>query len=434
MNIKIENEFFEFRESIGQLSKAAESIVAMLNKHSKATILFGVKDNGDIVGVNLANKTLRDIETLLTQKIKPSINPAVIEENLEGKTVIKIEVTGDDKPYCADGNYLIRSGNDNKKIEPEIMKQMLISKSVEQVSEIESFDQNLSFNQLKQLYVLNGQSMNKTTFAKNNGLLTKNRKYNLPANLLSDNNNFSISVLRYAGKDKSKMISRNEHGYKCIVAAFQSALDDVLSLNETKMESTGNGLKKELHLFDENSFKEAWINAFLYTRWDQMVPPIVYIFKDRIEIVSTGGLPNDHSINNFYNGVNNPINKQLQKIFAQLGIVDQKSYGVLEIIKHYGREAISISDNHIVITLKFPFEISNKGNIYSSLIGSQEKVLKAIIAKPSITTNELVKVVNLGTSRIAIILKELKELNTIKRIGSNKNGYWEVINKQNQQF
>jgi predicted HTH transcriptional regulator len=36
-------------------------------------------------------------------------------------------------------------------------------------------------------------------------------------------------------------------------------------------------------------------------------------------------------------------------------------------------------------------------------------------------------VVGLGTSRIAVIIKELKELNKIKRMGSNKTGYWEIL-------
>ena len=77
--------------------------------------------------------------------------------------------------------------------------------------------------------------------------------------------------------------------------------------------------------------------------------------------------------------------------------------------------------------LNFPFELLHQGNDFSSLTQSQQKVLRAIITKPSITTNELVKVVGLATSRIATILKELKELKRIKRVGSNKTGYWEIL-------
>lgn len=86
-----------------------------------------------------------------------------------------------------------------------------------------------------------------------------------------------------------------------------------------------------------------------------MIPPAIYIFDDRIEIVSTGGLSIDYSKEEFFNGVNHPINRGLQKIMAQLGLVEQTGHGVLEIKKHYGNEAFCISDNYLNVILKFPF-------------------------------------------------------------------------------
>ena len=153
MSKNIENEFIEFKESLSQLSRAAESIVAMLNKHSKAQVLFGIKDNGDVVGVTLGNKTLKDICDFLIHKIKPAIIPIITEELTNEKIIIRVSVTGHNKPYSADGKYLIRSGSENKKIDPEIMKELLFSSSIESMTEIESFEQELSFNQLKQLYI-----------------------------------------------------------------------------------------------------------------------------------------------------------------------------------------------------------------------------------------------------------------------------------------
>ena len=108
-------------------------------------------------------------------------------------------------------------------------------------------------------------------------------------------------------------------------------------------------------------------------------------------------------------------------------IVEQTGHGVPEIVKHYGKEAFNITDNHIVVTLKFPFELSKKQTDYQTLNPSQKKVLIAISNQPTITTNELTKVVGLGISRINVLIKELKKLGKIKRIGSNKNGYWEII-------
>ena len=426
MDYKRENEFVEFKESLGQLNRGLESLTAMLNKHGRGVVLFGIKDDGDVIGVNIGNKTLKDISDAITSRIKPVVIPTITEEENESKIVIRVEVSGYNKPYSADGKYLIRSGNENKKIEPEIMRQLLFSNSFELITNIESFDQELTFNQLKQLFIMHNLSINNDSFNKNNGLLTKNGKFNLLASILADNNNCSIKVVKFKGEDKSEMISRNEYGYKCLILAMQNALEYVQSLNETRVVVNEEAVRKEIHLFDASSLREAWNNACLHTRWDKMVPPCIYIFSNRIEIISTGGLPLDYSLDDFYSGISNPINKQLQKIMGQLGLVEQTGHGVPEIIKHYGKEAFNVSDNHIIVTLKFPFSIRIGENDYSSLNSSQIKVLNAIKNNPSITTKELVKVVGLQTSRIATLLKELKELGKIERVGSNKNGYWKA--------
>lgn len=426
MNIKRESEHIEFKESLGQLSRALESIVAMINKSGTCTIYFGVKDDGSIVGVSVGNKTLKDISQTIAEHIKPTIIPKITEEQYEDKIVIKLEASGTNTPYSSNGNYFIRSGNENKKVDPDTMRQLIFKNSNDNIVEIESSNQDLTFSQLWQLYILRGYTLNKDNFAKNTGLFTKARKYNYLANLLADNNDVSIKVIRFKGIDKSEIISRNEFGYKCLILSLNSALDFALSFNETKVDMSGT-IRKEIKLFDESSLREAWINACLHSKWDRMIPPAIYIFDDRIEIVSTGGLPIDYSKEEFFNGVSHPINRGLQKIMAQLGLVEQTGHGVLEIKKHYGNEAFCISDNYLNVILKFPFLLTRGETNFSGLNPSQEKVLKSIISKPSITTNELCKVTSLGTSRISELIKELKELNRIKRIGSNKTGYWEIL-------
>ena len=426
MNLGKETEFVEFKESTSQTSRALEALVAMLNKHGNGKVYFGVKDNGEIVGQLIGNKTIKDLSEAITTRIKPSIVPTIKFELLDKKSVIVVEAKGNNKPYSADGNYLIRSGSENKKIEPEQLKELVFTNSTELITQIESFNQELTFNQLKQLYIAKNLSFSNKTFEKNIGLLSNNGKYNELANILSDNNDISIKVVRFSGYDKSEMTMRNEYGYKCLLVAMQQALDYVNSLNETKVVLNDNLARKELKLFDPICLREAWVNACLHCKWAKMIPPAIYIYDNRLEIISTGGLPIDYSIEDFYIGISHPINRQLQKIMGQLGIVEQTGHGVPEIVKKYGKEAFNITENHIVVTLKFPFNMTNKQSDISSLTLSQKKVLLAISNQPTITVNELSKIVDLGNSRINTIIKELKNLGKIKRIGSNKNGYWEV--------
>ena len=426
MNLGIETEYIEFKQSTSQLGKALESMAAMLNKHGEGEVYFGVLDNGDVVGQDIGSRTLKDISDAVSSRIKPTVIPDISVEKHERKQIIRVAVTGYNKPYSADGKYVIRSGNENRKIEPEKLKEMIFMNSGEQIIEMESYNQDLTFNQLQQLYILKDYTIDRETFAKNTGLLCRNGKFNQLAEILSDSNDCSIKVVRFAGTDKSAPAIRDEYGYKCLLLAMQQALDYVNSLNETRIALSESSIRKEQKLFDGNSLREAWNNACLHTRWSQMIPPVINIFSNRIEIVSNGGLPADYPLEDFYAGISHPVNRQLQKIMGQLGYVEQTGHGVPEIIKHYGREAFDITENRMIVTLSFPYELEMKNMDFSNLNESQKKVLMAIKTDPRILTNELTKVTDLKISRVNQIIKELKELGKLERIGSNKNGYWKV--------
>ena len=422
----IETEHTEFKASTAQLSRAIESLVAMLNKHDEGRVLFGVLDDGTVIGQDVNSKTLKDISEAIAQRIKPSVLPFIDVVLNDGHPIISVSVIGHNKPYSANGLYLIRNGSENKKIEPEHLKDLVFVSSTDSMTQIESIHQDLTFNQLKQLYVIKGLNIDHTTFEKNMGLLSSNHRYNLLAELVADNNDFSIKVVRFKGTDKSELLVRNEYGYKCLILSMQQALEYVDSLNETRVKVDASFARKEEKLFDAACLREAWINACLHSKWSRMVPPVINIYQDRLEIVSIGGLPVDYSLEDFYLGISHPINRGLQKIMGQLGIVEQTGHGVPEIVKKYGKEAFSVSDNHIIVTLKFPFPLNSPHNVRQDISESDRKVIQALTNAPSITKEQLSKVVSLSVPRISVVLRELKEKGIIERQGSRKSGYWLV--------
>ena len=100
INLGKENEKIEYKKSTGELDDAMKSISAILNKHGKGKILFGVKPNGDVVGQQISESTLRDISRKISEDIKPVIYPSIYEiENMPG--VIEVDFIGNDKPYSA---------------------------------------------------------------------------------------------------------------------------------------------------------------------------------------------------------------------------------------------------------------------------------------------------------------------------------------------
>ena len=71
MSLGAENEFQEFKEGLAALDPGLKSLSAMLNRHGKGTVYFGVNDDGTIRGLAIGPNTLVEIRNKLTLKIKP---------------------------------------------------------------------------------------------------------------------------------------------------------------------------------------------------------------------------------------------------------------------------------------------------------------------------------------------------------------------------
>ncbi|MBQ7152641.1 MAG: putative DNA binding domain-containing protein [Clostridia bacterium] len=432
MNMRVENSFetetIEFKSTLNELDKGIVSLTAMLNKSGKGKVYFGVSDSGEVIGLDgtVGQETLKKLNTRIYETVRPKIIPKIYFEYYEDKAVIVIEAEGNNKPYSANGEYRIRAGSENEKIMPDLLGKLFFSNSQALLDNIESFSQDLTFTELKQLYLIKGLTIDESTFAKNMGLLTKNGRYNYLAEILSDSNNCSIKVVRFKGTDKQEMISRNEYGYHCLLLSMKQAFDYVAALNEVRVDLNGDIQRKETPLFDLDCFDEAWTNACLHNRWVKNIPPAVYIFADRIEIVSTGGLPYDFSKEEFFAGVSHPVNLSLQKIMGQLGMVEQTGHGVPKIISVYGTRAFDISENHITVTIPFAFEPSMNQTSYDGLSRSHAAVLRTIRNNPTIKLDEIARACELGTTRVSQIISDLKAWGKIERTGGKRNGYWNV--------
>ena len=77
MNIGYETETVEFKKSTGELKEGIISLSSMLNKHSEGTVYFGVKNNGDVIGQEIGDRTLRAVSQMVASSIKPQLIPTI---------------------------------------------------------------------------------------------------------------------------------------------------------------------------------------------------------------------------------------------------------------------------------------------------------------------------------------------------------------------
>ena len=315
--------------------------------------------------------------------------------------------------------------------EEEIERRYIESLSIHEkaIKDIPVLRDDLTFAKLKQYLISKGIHINETTFYKNFGLVTADGKFNLLAEILADENMNSIKVAVFKGKDKSKFVKRNEYGYTCLIESLEKVINYCDALNETLIDVSVRP-RREQRLFSSEAFKEAWINACVHNKWAEELAPAVYWFEDRMEIVSYGGIPKNLTKEEFLSGKTEPVNKELMKIFLQCGIVEHSGHGVPIVVKEYGEKAYTFSQNMITVTIPFnrPKQLKNAPvNAPVKLTATQANILNLIRKDANITIEVIVQ--SLGKDRRTITrnIGVLREKQLLRRVGSDKTGYWEII-------
>ena len=157
MNLGEENEYQEFKESLGQLDRGLKSITSMLNKHGQATVFFGVDDNGNISGLSIGKNTLMDIRNRIRDKIEPRIYADIEEQTDEsGKKYIRVSAHGTDIPYSFDGRYYLRNVSADEQASNDILRKMLTSSDADIIRQKSSPRQDLTFVSLFAILSGNG--------------------------------------------------------------------------------------------------------------------------------------------------------------------------------------------------------------------------------------------------------------------------------------
>lgn len=83
------------------------------------------------------------------------------------------------------------------------------------------------------------------------------------------------------------------------------------------------------------------------------VPPKFELFSDRMEITSTGTLPDDMNQEDFFNGVSNPRNKELMRVFRDVELVESLGTGLQRVMKVYGKECFIFMDHFTRVVIPY---------------------------------------------------------------------------------
>ena len=180
-------------------------------------------------------------------------------------------------------------------------------------------------------------------------------------------------------------------------------------------------------------FEELLVNALVHRDYLVSAPIRIFIYDNRIEIISPGHLPNNLTVEKIREGnsnIRNPILvsfvakgllpyhglasgiKRALSAWNDIEFVDNRDGCLFTCIVK--RKALSETDIVTVVKQKMSEKMS-------------EKIISIILENPHVSAIEIA--IKLGkTSRtVERKLAELKNNNCIRRIGPAKGGYWEVI-------
>lgn len=442
-----EEEWFEFKENwfehhaIGEFISAISNAAALRGKES-GYFIWGVNnETHEIVGTTVnyqKDYNKEPFQHYLARLLTPDLYFSFNEIEVQGKRVVVLDIpAAKTVPTSFDGIRYIRIGSSKEKINkyPEREAQLfnVLTNGLPTIETVESEYQDLTFVRLFTYYAGRGITLRQETFEKNLGLRTKDGKYNMMAQLLSDDCHMPIRISIFRGETKAApLFSVREFGNTCILLALDKILEysDVINLIQTD-ERNRIMERKEVSLFNADAYREAVINAFVHNKWIDGNAPMITVFSNRIEILSRGTLAPEQTIEGFFLGESIPVNRKLSDLFLQLHISERSGRGVPKITEMYGRDAFEFRENSIVVTLPFTIledSLVDKPVDKKPKMNEQmEKVLLEIRNNPNITQPQLVKIMNIGKSMIQRYISNLKKMGYIERIGSNKSGYWKVV-------
>ncbi len=442
----IETNRIEFKRQLTRDLDIEKEVVAFLNYREGGIVYIGIDDDGKPV----ENANLDDDVLSIKNRLRDNILPSpmglfdVTLERIENIPVIRVFISsGSEKPYykkqygLSPKGCFIRVGTSAEPMTQTQIEDMFSHRVRRSLKHIPSPRKDLTFRQLHIYYDSKHLTLN-DNFAQNLELLTDDGRFNYVANLLADENSTSIKVAKYAGKDRVDLIGNYEYGYCSLLKASERVLDR-LHVENTVKSAIGYPYRTDTPLWNERAVRELVINAIVHNDYFNEVPPKFEIFSDRLEITSTGSLPDDMSKEDFFGGVSNPRNKELMRVFRDVELVESLGTGLQRVLKSYGRECFIFMDHFIRVVIPYAWlpngeeTTLQKGlqkglqNLTKALTPIQESILAMVIADPATTTTHMATAMRVSRQTISENIAVLKDLNLLRRKDGRKNGKWEAL-------
>lgn len=433
----IENQNNEFKRLLND--KFEKEVVSFLNSKEGGNIYLGIEDNGEVLGIANTDETQLEIKDRIKNNVSPSTLGLfdVVLEEIEEKNVIHVVIaSGSEKPYYINKKGMspqgcfIRIGSSAETMTKEMIQNLYTSRTKNSLKSIVSPTQNLTFSQLKIFYEEAGFDIG-SNFLHQLELINDEGKYNYVAYLLSDSNSISIKIAKYQGDDSYNLIENDDYGYCSLIKATKNVLARLEIENRTFTKITSSE-RREIKKLDSIALREAVVNAIVHNDYTYEHAAKFELFDDRIEISSYGGLPERYSKEDFFEGFSAPKNKEIMRVFKDIGLVEQLGTGIRRILKIYDSNVYEFFPNNIRVTFKFRDNFSNEilESTHYKPNFLQNEILGLLAIDRSMTQESIAERLSVSKRTVIRHMNVLEEMKYIKREGDNRTGHWILLMKE----
>lgn len=448
INFGHETEELEFKKSTSEMHDAMKDIVAILNKHERGILYFGVAPNGDVKGLQVVESTLRDVSRVIFESVKPQIYPQIQKVTIDGCDIIEVQFNGKNKPYSAYGKYYTRVADESRELTPIGLKNMMLEN--EYSEHWERFEtiytlKDIDEMALKDFYnratacgrlLDDGYDTEKLLNKLN---LLKNGKLNNAGYVLFGNNGpVTLKMAVFASDEKLTFldINRTEDN---IFRLVDIALTYIKKNIRWRAE-IGNVTREEIPEIPLRALREIVINSFAHAEYGTCSQHEIDIHPGKVVIYNPGEFPREFSPEDFATRNLSSIirNELIAKTLYLCHDIESFGSGFKRVYSLCNTENVTCTYEKTPIGFSFLF-LRNDPNVPNN-VASTKKNVPIILSKTEIAVYDLLKVQpNLTREELALEISKtvktvqraldgLKKKGLISRIGSTRNGYWKTDN------
>ena len=439
----------EFKEAQNKLPKNLfETVCAFLNTEG-GKIYLGVKDSGKISGIdkNYAVKLKTDIANLSNnlQKLEPVFMLYTKEIQIEGKTVLVIDVPESSQVHKTAGEIYVRNEDgDYKILQPEKIA-AIVNRKLSYYTEQRLYPQITSedlkpelFERTKRLIAINYPEhpwleLSFETFLQRAGFKRKTETgteaYTLAAVLMFGTDT-AIQTAAPAYKIDAMVRKQNIDRYDdrlTIRTNLINAYDKLMSFIAKHMNDPFYMEGTTRISLRDKIFRELVSNIIAHREYLDARPATVIIYKDKI-IFSNPNIPRRKGVIDPKEFTPFSKNPTISKLMLQMGRVEEVGSGMRNVYKylpHYSKfgKAIFKEDDIFQTTILLSGSVKDVKEMSEEM---SEEILVIINKNPKITAKEIAEIVGKSPRTVERKIQKLKKAGILTHIGSTKSGHWKI--------